>query len=162
MSVKARGGSTGEPSPTGRIEGLRTKLMVLLAQYLLLAKQVVALELADAAHSDSLGEHVRYKIDEAFRVSSYDPDASLVARAGQSVDIAGVVLTLVVAGVFAYVGLFIMAETEESTDINNSNFSGARTDLTSGIETAYGMLEIVFIALLLGAIIAILLGIRGR
>lgn len=156
--------STGSTqSASERIGALHARIVALVLAYASAAIDVILLELHDAQTADSFYDHMQSKVREGVRVSRYDPEASRLARLGQSVDIAGIVLTLVVSGVFAYVGLFIMSETEQSTDLgNDSNFTSANNDLTSGIETAFSMFEILFIALLLGAIIAVLLGIRGR
>jgi len=91
------------------------------------------------------------------------------ARAGQSMDIVGIFLTITVAAVVGYVGLTVMSKTENAGSVdtsptreNQSEFANASEDLTSGVGTSMGLSEVVFIVLILGAIIGVLVGLRRR
>lgn len=86
-----------------------------------------------------------------------------VAKVGQSVDVVGVMLTIVVAAVVGYVGLVVMSDTEDTTSFtSNSAFDNASTNLTSGVETSFSLIEVVFITLMLALIIGTLVGLRRR
>jgi hypothetical protein len=111
--------------------------------------------------ADSIPEYLEQTKETAKDMADYDPDATGLARAGQSVDIVGTVLALIVVGVISYVGLMVMSETQSSTELESgSEFNNASGDLTSGVATAFGLMEVVFIVLLLSVIIGVLVGLR--
>lgn len=105
-------------------------------------------------------DHVKREVDE----HTTDRDATTWrAKAGQSVDIVGVFLTITVAAVIGYIGLTVMSETESTAEFtDNSEFDNASEDLTSGVGTSMGLSEVLFIVLILGAIIGVLVGLRRR
>lgn len=94
---------------------------------------------------------------------SHTGDQSAIASFGQNVNLVGVVLSLVVVGVIALVGVLVMSTVSESTSLdNNSSFYSGQQDIIDGLNSAFGLMEVVFIVLLLSAIIALLIGLRGR
>jgi len=95
--------------------------------------------------------------------SQRDPSATGLKRAGQGGRVVSIVITLVVASVIAYIGLIILSDVEETGDFadeGNSTFGNSSADLLSGVESVYGLMPVVFIALFVGVIIAALLSIR--
>jgi hypothetical protein len=96
--------------------------------------------------------------------------SSLVARAGQRVDVVGAVLTLVIVAVIAYVGLDVVGEVEDSTSIsgkdndpqNRSELANASVSLDQGLEGAFGIMGVVFLVILLAVIIGLFVGLRQR
>jgi hypothetical protein len=93
---------------------------------------------------------------------SIDRSDNAVVRAGQmGRDVVGAVLTITLAAVIGYVGLVIMSDTEDAAEFtNNSNFDNASGDLTGGIETSFGLLEVVFLVIMLVVIIGALVQVR--
>jgi hypothetical protein len=99
----------------------------------------------------------------ARRLGHDAPGASSLARAGQNVDIVGAAITLVVVAVVSYVGLQAISSTEDATSLDSgSTLSNASDSLDTGVESAFGLMEVVFIVLLLSVIIALLIGLRMR
>jgi len=88
-------------------------------------------------------------------------EGGLMARAGQSADLVGVMLTVTVAAVIGYIGLQVMSTTEQSSEFQQgSEFDNASQSLTAGVESAFSLAEVVFIVLLLGVIITVLVTLR--
>ncbi|PSQ93560.1 MAG: hypothetical protein BRD52_00985 [Bacteroidetes bacterium SW_4_67_19] len=113
---------------------------------------------AAAMRSQGPRAGARQALDSSVRETG---DGGLLVRAGQSVDLVGVMLTITVAAVVGYVGLSVMSTTEDTADFTSgSAFDNASTSLTSGIESAFSLAEVVFIVLLLGVIITILVTLR--
>jgi len=91
----------------------------------------------------------------------------LMARAGQSADIVGVMITITIAAVIGYIGLQVASTTENSAGFDTSKdpanrtaFENSSQNLTAGLESAFSLAEVVFIVLLLGVIIAVLVTLR--
>jgi len=79
----------------------------------------------------------------------------------RSIDLAGVMLTVIVAGVIAFVGLVVMEEVVAATD-GIEEFSGAETSLIDAIDSFFGMIGVVFIVIVLSVILAYLYAMRGN
>lgn len=87
--------------------------------------------------------------------------SATLARAGQRVDVVGAVLSLIIVAVIAYVGLDVIGEVESSTDVSgSSDLQNASTDLDNGIESAFGLMGVVFLVILLSVVIGLFLGLR--
>lgn len=71
------------------------------------------------------------------------------------------VLGIVITAITGFVGLVAMQETENATNVSGSQFSTANDALVSGVNTAYSLLEVAFIVVILGVVIAALLGLQG-
>jgi len=83
------------------------------------------------------------------------------ARAGQDMNLVSTMIAIVVAATIGYVGLTVMSTTESTTDFNDgSAFDNASGSLTSGVETTYSLVEVVFIAILLGLVVGALVTLR--
>jgi hypothetical protein len=88
--------------------------------------------------------------------------------AGQGGDLVNVMLTLVVAGVTGFVGIFALAETETAITLpyandpnNTSVMNGSLDAIGGGLESAFGLAPIVFIVLMLSVAIFYLIRLRG-
>jgi hypothetical protein len=122
--------------------------------------------LAQAFHDKSQFEDrgAEYVRQEA--TPDYEPDGAVqtLKYAGQmGGDLVGVVLSITIAAVIGYVGLSVLSSTENSTDFEqDSNFDNASNELSGGIESAFSLMDVVFIALMLGIIVSALLFLRQR
>jgi hypothetical protein len=107
-----------------------------------------------------------YVVAEAKREVGYESDRETTVRslaAGQDRDLVGVMLTVIVAAVIGYAGLVVMSRTENTAEFDsNSEFQNSSNSLSGGIETFFSMVEVVFIAIVLGLIIGALLFLRRR
>jgi hypothetical protein len=93
----------------------------------------------------------------------YDPSATGLKRAGQGGQVITVVITIVVATVIAYIGLIILSDVEETGDFAaNSTFANSSNAIMSGVESVYGLVPIVFLALFVSVIIAALMSVQVR
>jgi hypothetical protein len=82
--------------------------------------------------------------------------------AGQGGDLVDVMLTLVVAGVAGFVGVYALAETEASISMpTDSALNGSLEELGGGLASAFGLAPIVFIVLMLSVAIFYLIRLRG-
>ena len=77
----------------------------------------------------------------------------------KAIDLSGVMLTIIVAGVIALVGLVVMDEVVQ--EVGTEEFADAETELINAIETFFGMISVVFIVLVLAVILAYLYAMRG-
>jgi uncharacterized membrane protein YoaK (UPF0700 family) len=83
--------------------------------------------------------------------------------AGQGGDLVNVMLTLVVAGVAGFVGVYALAETETAISMpTDSSLNGSLEALGGGLSSAFGLAPIVFIVLMLSVAIFYLIRLRGR
>ena len=69
-------------------------------------------------------------------------------------------LTIIVAGVVAVVGLVVMDEVADQ--LGTENFADAETELIDAIETFFSMISIVFIVIVLAVVLAYLYAMRGE
>lgn len=80
--------------------------------------------------------------------------------AGQSRGLVGVMITLVTAGIVAFVGIDAMSQTREQTALSQGDaFYNASQDVTQGVDSAFGMIGIVFLVLILSVVILYLRGV---
>jgi len=80
--------------------------------------------------------------------------------AGQQRGLVGVMITLVTAGIVAFVGIDAMSQTQEQTALQSGDpFYNASLDVQAGIDSAFGMLGIVFLVLILSVVILYLRGV---
>jgi hypothetical protein len=71
-------------------------------------------------------------------------------------------ISITVAAVVGYVGLSVMSTTEKTADFDeNSSFQNASDSLTGSVESAYSLVEVVFIAIILGLVVGALVTLRG-
>ena len=77
----------------------------------------------------------------------------------RSIDLPGVMLTIIVAGVVAFVGLVVMDEV--AGQLGTENFAEAETELIDAIEVFFSMISIVFIVIVLAVVLAYLYAMRG-
>jgi len=80
----------------------------------------------------------------------------------QQMDMVGTVLGIVITAVVGFVGLTAMQTTKNSTSLSGTDFAASSSSLTSGVNSAYSLLEVAFIVAILGLVIAALVGLRGR
>lgn len=74
----------------------------------------------------------------------------------------GTVLGIVITAIVGFVGLTAMEETQQATNVTSGQFSEANDALVSSINTAYSLIEVAFIVVILGIVIAALVGLRGQ
>jgi hypothetical protein len=81
----------------------------------------------------------------------------------QNFDLVAVMITVIIAGVVAYVGINIMSNTQESTNISSGDpFYTSQEDLTQGLQQFFSQLETVFVVIVLVVVISYLMMLRGR
>jgi len=78
----------------------------------------------------------------------------------RAIDLSGVMLTIIVAGVIAFVGLVVMDEVADQ--LGTENFADAEAELINAIETFFGMISVVFIVIVLSVVLAYLYAMRGN
>jgi len=116
---------------------------------------------ASIAKNSDFGAAKEFLMSYARDNYSPDPEAGVVKRAGQQGGLVGTVLGITIAAVVAYVGITVMSKTESTAEYNDgSAFDNASGSVTSGVEGAMGLLEVVFIVLLLSLIVGALVGLR--
>lgn len=96
----------------------------------------------------------------AFKRTIATGSARHIMGAGQSRGLVSVMITLVTAGIVGFVGVDAMSQTREQTQLQQGDsFYNASQDLTQGVDSAFGMLGIVFLVLILSVVIAYLRGV---
>lgn len=82
---------------------------------------------------------------------------------GQGMDLPGVMILLVVAGVIGFIGLQVMSTVINTAGIaGNQPLAGAEDNFTTAIEDSWGLIGVAFIVVVLAVIVVYLYGIRGR
>lgn len=108
-----------------------------------------------------LREFISREMDR-FTHDSYS-DSRLRAAGQRGSDVVNVMLVIVIASVVGYVGIKATSETEDSIEVTaGTEFDNASNSITSGFSSAMDLTEVVFIVLMLGIIIAVLVGLRAR
>ena len=79
----------------------------------------------------------------------------------RSIDLPGILLTVIVAGTIAFVGLVVMDEVVGATG-GIEEFTEAETSLIDAIDSFFGMIGVVFIVIVLAVILAYLYAMRGN
>ena len=77
----------------------------------------------------------------------------------RSIDLPGVMLTVIVAAIVAMTGLVVLDEL--MAEMTTENFVDAEQSLVDAIDSFFGMISIVFIILVLAVILAYLYAMRG-
>lgn len=81
----------------------------------------------------------------------------------QAMDLPGVLLALVIAGVIGYIGIFVMSEVSSETQVGeNDSLYNASEAMDSAIDSAFSLVGIAFIVLILSVVIVYLYAVRGR
>lgn len=81
----------------------------------------------------------------------------------QATDLPGVLLALVIAGVIGYIGIFVMSEVSSETALSSGDpLYNASENMDSAIDSAFSLVGIAFIVLILSVVIVYLYAVRGR
>jgi ammonia channel protein AmtB len=81
----------------------------------------------------------------------------------QRLDLVSVMVTVIIAGVVGYVGINIMSNTEDTTNLSSGDpFYNSQTNLTDGLQSFFSQLGTVFVVIVLVVIIGYLMLLRGR
>jgi ammonia channel protein AmtB len=88
---------------------------------------------------------------------------SKIAALRQRLDLVAVMITVIIAGVVGYVGINIMSNTQESTNLTSTDpFYDSQQNLTDGLQQFFSQLGTVFTVIVLVVIIAYLMLLRRR
>lgn len=80
----------------------------------------------------------------------------------QGMDLPGVMIVLVIAGVVGFVGLQVMSTVIDTTSLTSSDpLYNASQSLETSINDAWGLIGVAFIVVILAVIIVYLYGLRG-
>jgi len=83
-------------------------------------------------------------------------------RAQSQMDLPGVMIVLVIAGVVGFVGLQVMSTVIDTTQLDSSDpLYNASQSLETSINDAWGLVGVAFIVVILAVIIVYLYGLRG-
>jgi ABC-type multidrug transport system permease subunit len=78
-------------------------------------------------------------------------------------DLPGVMILLVVAGVVGFIGLQVMSTVIETTSLQSGDpLYNASQSLQTSVNDAWGLIGVAFIVVILAVIIVYLYGVRGR
>jgi len=81
---------------------------------------------------------------------------------GGRMDLPGVMIVLVIAGVVGFVGLQVMSTVIDTTQLNeNDSLYNASESLQTSVNDAWGLVGVAFIVVILAVIIVYLYGLRG-
>jgi len=81
----------------------------------------------------------------------------------RGMDLPGVMILLVVAGVVGFIGLQVMSTVIDTTSLSSGDpLYNASQNLTTAIEDSWGLIGVAFIVVILAVIVVYLYGIRGR
>lgn len=81
---------------------------------------------------------------------------------GGRMDLPGVMIVLVIAGVVGFVGLQVMSTVIDTTALNSSDpLYNASQSLQDSVNDAWGLVGVAFIVVILAVIIVYLYGLRG-
>ena len=88
---------------------------------------------------------------------------SVTTALKQRLDLVSVMVTVIIAGVVGYVGINIMSNTQDTTNLASGDaFYSAQTNLTDGLQSFFSQLGTVFVVIVLVVIIGYLMLLRGR
>ncbi len=80
----------------------------------------------------------------------------------QRLDLVSVMVTVIIAGVVGYVGINIMSNTSDTTDLSDGDaFYDSQQNLTDGLQSFFSQLGTVFVVIVLVVIIGYLMLLRG-
>jgi len=81
---------------------------------------------------------------------------------GGRMDLPGVMIVLVIAGVVGFVGLQVMSTVIDTTSLTSSDpLYNASQSLQTSVNDAWGLVGVAFIVVILAVIIVYLYGLRG-
>jgi hypothetical protein len=81
---------------------------------------------------------------------------------GGSMDLASVLILLVVAGTVGFVGLQVMSTVIDTTDLQSGDpLYNSSESLQESINSAWGLVGVAFIVVILAVIVVYLYGLRG-
>ena len=81
----------------------------------------------------------------------------------QRLDLVSVMVTVIIAGVVGYVGINIMSNTQDTTNLASGDaFYDSQQNLTDGLQSFFSQLGTVFVVIVLVVIIGYLMLLRGR
>lgn len=84
------------------------------------------------------------------------------AQMGGRMDLPGVMIILVIAGVVGFVGLQVMSTVIDTTQLSESDpLYNASESLQVSVNDAWGLIGVAFIVVILAVIIVYLYGLRG-
>jgi len=94
-------------------------------------------------------------------VSNRLPELDNRAQGG-GMDLPGVMIVLVIAGVVGFVGLQVMSTVISTTSISSGEpLNNASDSLVGAVNDAWGLVGVAFIVIILAVIIVYLYGLRG-
>ena len=80
----------------------------------------------------------------------------------RGMDLPGVMIVLVIAGVIGFVGLQVMSTVIDTTSLTSGDpLYNASDNLTTSVNDAWGLIGVAFIVVILAVIIVYLYGLRG-
>jgi hypothetical protein len=88
------------------------------------------------------------------------------AQSGQ--DLPGVAIVLIVAGVVLFVGIQVMSQVIEQTELEggenttNDPLYNASQSIEEGLNDAFGLFGVAFMVVILSVVVVYLYGLRGR
>jgi flagellar biosynthesis protein FlhB len=83
-------------------------------------------------------------------------------RAQRSMDLPGVMILLVVAAVIGFVGLQVMSTVIDTTGLQSTDpLYNASESLQDSVNSAWGLVGVAFIVVILAVIVVYLYGLRG-
>jgi len=91
--------------------------------------------------------------------------AFAAATRGQTgnMDLPGVMILLVVAGVVGFIGLEVMSTVIDTTGLESGEpLYNASESLETAVNDAWGLIGVAFIVVILAVIVVYLYGVRGR
>jgi len=84
-------------------------------------------------------------------------------RLKQRLDLVSVMVTVIIAGVVGYVGINIMSNTQDTTNLSSGDaFYSSQENLTDGLQSFFSQLGTVFVVIVLVVIIGYLMLLRGQ
>jgi ABC-type multidrug transport system permease subunit len=96
---------------------------------------------------------------ETIRAFAADTDAQMGGRGGM--DLPGVMIVLVIAGVVGFIGLEVMSTVIDTTALQSGDpLYNASDSLQTSVNDAWGLVGVAFIVVILAAIIFYLYGLR--
>ena len=80
----------------------------------------------------------------------------------RGMDLPGVMIVLVIAGVIGFVGLQVMSTVIDTTSLQSGDsLYNAQDNLTTSVNDAWGLIGVAFIVVILAVIVVYLYGLRG-
>lgn len=97
------------------------------------------------------------------QLKRFADDTSAQMGGGRGMDLPGVMIVLVIAGVVGFVGLQVMSTVIDTSGLSSGEpLYNASESLTTSVNDAWGLIGVAFIVVILAVIIVYLYGLRGR